>query len=537
MDILSIIKSYLKTFRENVIIEGQSKYLALWESEYKGYNPDFHNYFVTKDGVRYQRTKISLKAPKLVSNDWANLLANEKTNIVIKETDQPKLDDILRVNNFWTLLNLYYEYAFALSLSSAILTIEGISYSEDGKLVGKTGVPKINFVNAKQIYPLTIENAEIVECAFACENTNYVNIIMYLLNDEKTYEIHSLKCPKNKKGNISAPAWNEVQIFNTQSKYRWYMCNRPNIANNLDLDSSLPISIYANSIDTSHAIDNKYDGFNEEFVTGKRRIFVNAEATKSITVEVNDKKGGKKQIQVDTFDPNDTIIYTLPNDRDPSKKDLIHSVADSLRSNDFISSINVELNYMAKQCGLGTNRYVFTPAESSKTATEVVSMHSELYQNLKKHEIVLEQELKIFTLALIEACNNFTNIKFAEHTDKDINIQFDDSIIEDTEAQQKRDRENVNAGLMAEKDYIEKWLGLAKDDAEQYVFDNLRYKLINQNLQALQSGVMTPKLFIEICYADQDEATKLELETYIVEQLEKSSVSTLDFTEDDNFTD
>lgn len=543
MDILSILKSYLKNIRDNVIIEGQSEYLSLWETEYAGYNPEFHNYKVYKDGVFYRKTKKSLKSCKLVSNDWANLIANEKMEITVKEKDQPKLDEILKTNNFKMLLNLYYEYAFALSLSSAILTIDGITVNEDGKVVSKTGVPKISFVNAKQIYPITIEGGKITEIAFACENTNYVDLIIYLLNKQGNYEIHSLKCPKNKKGSLSVPSWESANIFDTQSKYKWFTCHRPAIANNLNLDSSLPISIFANSIDTSHAIDNKYDGFDEEFVSGKRRIFVSAEATKPVKVQVSDKKGGTKLVEVDTFDPNDTVIYTLPTDRDSSKKDLIHTAADALRSNDFIASINAELSYMAKQCGLGNNRYFFAQGgEATKTATEVISIHSELYQNLRKHELILEQELSTFILALIEACNNFTDIKFdGNYTYKDIAIKFDDSIIEDTDVQQTRDRTNVGAGLMAEKDFIEKWLGKTKDDAEQYVLDNLRYKLIAQNLPALQSGVMMPKDFIEICYKDYNEAKKTELEQYIVEQLNKSSISALDFQnpdnpEDDDFT-
>ena len=75
---------------KNVIIEGQSEYLTLWEAEYAGYNPEFHNYKVYKDGVFYQKTKKSLKSCKLVSNDWANLIANEKMEITVKEKDQPK---------------------------------------------------------------------------------------------------------------------------------------------------------------------------------------------------------------------------------------------------------------------------------------------------------------------------------------------------------------------------------------------------------------------------------------------------------------
>ena len=46
------------------------------------------------------------------------------------------------------------------------------------------------------------------------------------------------------------------------------------------------------------------------------------------------------------------------------------------------------LNLLSKKCGLGNDRYQFE-AGGVKTATEVISEKSDLYQNLRKHELLL----------------------------------------------------------------------------------------------------------------------------------------------------
>jgi hypothetical protein len=163
-----------------------------------------------------------------------------------------------------------------------------------------------------------------------------------------------------------------------------------------------------------------------------------------------------------------------------------------------------------------------------QTATAVISVNSELYQNLRKHEIKLEQSLKDFTLAIITACNNFSPYEFkTNYKLKDIYIQFDDSIIEDKDAEQKRDKDLVAAGLLSEIEYRMRWRGETEEDAKKFVYDNLRYKLINNNLPSLTNGGMTPEEFVNICYGDKSEEEKQKIVEYVTAQKEKSSLDPL----------
>lgn len=44
---------------------------------------------------------------------------------------------------------------------------------------------------------------------------------------------------------------------------------------------------------------------------------------------------------------------------------------------------------LGKKTGVGADRYTWDKSGGVKTATEVVSDKSDLYQNLRKHELVL----------------------------------------------------------------------------------------------------------------------------------------------------
>ena len=122
----NIIKNYCNEVKKYTNIEGQSKYLDLWEKWYKGYDKDFHFYTLKRTGAVVERTKKSLKAAKMVASDWANLIANEKCDIIIDEKDQDRLNEILDKNNFWLQLNNHYEQAMAMSIGAVALTMQGI---------------------------------------------------------------------------------------------------------------------------------------------------------------------------------------------------------------------------------------------------------------------------------------------------------------------------------------------------------------------------------------------------------------------------
>ena len=109
------------------------------------------------------------------------------------------------------------------------------------------------------------------------------------------------------------------------------------------------------------------------------------------------------------------------------------------------------------KCGFGTRRYMFQDGQV-KTATEVISNNSDLYRNLRKHELMLKNVL----VGLINAVADMMSL-----SSQDVAINFDDSIIEDSDKQRETDRQDVRDNLMQPWEYRMKWYGEDEETAKQ----------------------------------------------------------------------
>ena len=110
----------------------------------------------------------------------------------------------------------------------------------------------------------------------------------------------------------------------------------------------------------------------------------------------------------------------------------------TIRASDHELGIQRVLDLCSFKCGLGTRRYQFT-GSGVKTATEVISDKSDLYQNLKKNEI----PVKAAIIHMVQA------VAFLDgkSPDLEVAVDFDDSIIEDTNTTIDRNTKLVQAGL------------------------------------------------------------------------------------------
>ena len=156
------------------------------------------------------------------------------------------------------------------------------------------------------------------------------------------------------------------------------------------------------------------------------------------------------------FDPEDTVFYKLPDDyadRD-SGTGMIHEVDLQLRVEQHSHAIQDDLNYLSLKCGFGSSRYRFENGQV-KTATEVISENSDMYRRLRKHEIILEQVL-IDLVKIIIRMGNALGAGLNE--DPEIDIRFDDSIIEDETAQRNQDRQDVAMGALTLWEYRMRWM-------------------------------------------------------------------------------
>jgi len=79
-----------------------------------------------------------------------------------------------------------------------------------------------------------------------------------------------------------------------------------------------------------------------------------------------------------------------------------------------------------------------------------------LYQSLKKHEIVLESALK----GMVKAIGMLKGVKVDE-----VNIDFDDSIIQDKESERQTDIRDVSIGALGLDEYRAKWYNETIEEA------------------------------------------------------------------------
>ena len=505
------INQELQFYKKQGWVEQVPQMVRVCYDWYRGFVEDFHKYYIkTGTNTFTNLEKLPLYMGKKIGEDWANHLINEKCQIVIPQQEQ--LDDILENTKTWTKLNRGIEQSFALGYGVMVQGVKNLEVNDDGVVVSNADSYVTNdFVPAIMCRPLTYVDREVEDIAFVFENTKYINVILHIKDTRKTIKVDDETEVVNDNYNnydiINIQLRNQGDYgvvdkftFHTKSPIKLFQVIQPNICNNGDLDSPLSVSVYANAIATLKAVDNAYDSLNNEIQLGRKRIIADVDQYTEV-----DTLGNK----VNTFDPNDALIYSIPARESKigqESKQLIEDISGDLRIDQILNALNQQLNILSSKVGLGENYYRYSDAQKGiTTATQVISENSTLYKTIKKHEVLLESALKDMVLALVYLNNTFTS-KPQINIDKptDIEVHFDDSIIEDTEAQKLSDRQDVTNGVMSKVEYRVKYYG---EDEKTAIENLLKFNVdvitskAEQLTTMLNDGYITPTAFVKLVYS------------------------------------
>lgn len=435
-----MILKMLKDLGYTPIPENLMMPVSLWKSWYEGKVASFHEYrqFNGKRNVR--RTRKSLCMAKKVCEDWADLILNEKVEITsTDDTAQKALETVFFRNNFRVCANKLMEKAFALGTAAFVEypTPEGVV---------------IDYITADMIFPLTFVNGEIKECAFASsihiygEMHTYLNI--HVMEDGAYVLKNYLFCNRTKR---RAPLPVGVaEVMKTDSPYPLFQIITPNLANNLSLGSPMGLSVFANAIDILEGIDLVFDSYQNEFRLGKKRIVVPLTLAK-----IRAEQDGELQ---PVFDDNDTEFYAMSG-ADPEDFAL-REINMELRADAHEKGLQRCLDLLTDSCGFGSGKYHYS-AGNIKTATQIVSEQSDMFRNLKKHELLVERAIRELARAVLylEGLNPETPII----------VNFDDSIIEDSESVSERALKELEAGVIDSAEYLVRVYKMPRDKAEDAV--------------------------------------------------------------------
>lgn len=448
--------------------------IDLWKSWYTGNVRNFSYYRVYSGQGTYARKKRkSLGMAKKLSEDIADLLLNERVKITLSdEAAGTYVDKILRENHFFTLGNDFQERKAYTGTVAYIPYLYDVQATEDGIILPGTGKIGIDYVSAANIFPISWSNGKVIECAFTFPKTanrkKYIQVQFHLMQEadsglQYVIENRVLRCESGSREGteLSEAEWRTIKPFRylsarteTGSSEPQFVIDRLNITNNADEDETNPmgVAIFANAIDVLKKLDIEYDSYANEFDLGRKRIFVAPEMVRNVD-------------GTPAFDPEDTVFYQMPDNYDKGKEGLIKEINMDIRTEQHSKAINDDLNYLSLKCGFGTERYKFD-CSGVKTATEVISENSDMYRAIKKHEIVLEDVLKELVRIILRlgvVLGNNVN------QDAEITIDFDDSIIEDKEAERQSDRQDVSMGVMPLWEYRAKWYGETEEQAKAAV--------------------------------------------------------------------
>lgn len=434
-------------------------YITKWRSWYVGDVKSFHNYYIYNGQRKVNKKRFSMNMAKEISEDWADILWSEKCEISMKdEVTQKQFNELLDLLDINSVINQSIEKSGALGTSATVTSVYDIISNEDKMTLDVSDAKtRIDIVDIDWIFPLSWNNKEIKECAFGSveyiDGKKYVVLSVHKLNDKGNYVIFNHLFSESN-GNLTEITQEEgvASEFDTKSNVKWFSIFEPLLTNNLFNNNPFGIPHYANAIDNMKAVDISFDALKTEINDGRRRTFVRADM-------MNYDSGEQKL----TFDPNDTDIYVLPSGA--TKDDLIQSDTADLRVTSIVESLNMNLNILGNKVGFGENHYHFD-GKNLSTAKAVVSSNSKMFRRKKKLEIGYESSIYDLIRAVCYASTQFG--KYNIDT-TDMVITFDDSIIEDKEAESNRALREKNAGIISAVEYREKIFGETPEIAEEAI--------------------------------------------------------------------
>lgn len=216
-------------------------------------------------------------------------------------------------------------------------------------------------------------------------------------------------------------------------------------ANNIDLDSKLPISLFANSVQTLHDIDYAHSEYLAEFRKMSAKVFAD-----------------ETVLQEDKGIPDDYFVNVLSNGQSSIEQQIM-AYAPQIREEAHKAAINTELRLYEVQIGVSSGTFTFDSQKGLVTATQVLSEDKTTYNTVAQ----LQRQLSPALEALAKITANLGRFYGFEVKDGEPAIEFGDSVFEDTGTEFNRRFQMVQAGLLKPEDFNAWYFGLPIDKARK----------------------------------------------------------------------
>ena len=463
-------------------------FIFVWQAIYKGYYKAWHEIPIRtiKDpkGTK-KRCMATMNAGKMGASQMARYVWNERCSITASMKNREAEDDplneflqkVLTENKFGTAFGDLLEKSFALG-GGAIREYVEIPKDKNGNDIGE-GKVRLGYTMASQFVPTAWDNAKVKSGIFISREARdgyYYTVLEWHRLDGTTYrvtnDLYRMPIKGDEPQNILGWWYPLNEIYPLLSpdttmenvKGSFFQYFKPFGANYADDNSPLGMSIFATALGTLHGIDIIFDSFQREFVLGKKRIIAPARMMKN----VGGLNGGAPQRY---FDAEDEVYEALSTDTNEDLKIQDNSV--SLRVQEHVDGINAHLAILCAQIGFDAGTLSFDASRGLKTATEVISEDSKTFGTVQAHENNIRDSLIQMVHAIFEIAVQYgltyegQSIESLIAGGYDVSVKFDDSIIQDKDADINRGIMEIGAGVLSKKKFMIDTLGYTEEEADK----------------------------------------------------------------------
>lgn len=236
----------------------------------------------------------------------------------------------------------------------------------------------------------------------------------------------------------------------TGTKQPLYGYFKPPVANNIDPQSPLGVSVYARAADLIKEADKQYSRYLWEFEGGELAVHADEGMFRL-------DKNGKRQLPKG----KERLYRALNVDSSAAGNKAFDVFSPVLRDTSLGNGLNTLLERIEDACGLARGTFS-NQTQEAKTATEIKVLKQRSYATITDTQKALQAALE----QLIYAMDYWTTIgKLAPSGNYDVSFEWDDSIIVDTQSEQAIRMQEVAAGLLKPIDYIMWRYGVSEERA------------------------------------------------------------------------
>ena len=409
---------------------------------------EWYDHTEVRDGTQYKLRRQSLHPARRVCREWASaILDDDGTKIGTDDEGATELlEEWAGSTRFIPTAQRCLERAFGVGTGALALWFD---VREDGEVDIRA-----RRYDVRTILPLTWDDDGISECAFVTDSYidgQKVHQLQVHRLDGATY--HVITRMFDAKDGHEVRSDSIIEDFNAQVDIPTFAIVRPALDNICAEGTYMGQSVFADAVDAIKAVDNAFDSMQREVSVTKAKIFASADMFDM----AQNEDGTYRAVPMD---PDDIYVVKL----DTVSADAMYEVfSPTIRTAQLADALDVALSELGDLTGFGQNYFRMSKDGGMKTAREVTSDNSAFARNIKKHENELRPQLEGL-LACVLACQRQLN-GWPVPDDCSVSVDFDDSVITDTDAEKATMRAEIAEGIVPKWMYLERFFAMSEEDA------------------------------------------------------------------------